>query len=105
MPDKARRPLVAGNWKMHGLRASAAELAKMANASSYTHARTHNVYFLDRVEGLTDAHPAPLTAPVNRFFDEVMVLVEDPAVRAARLGLLATVRDLAAPVLDWSALN
>jgi triosephosphate isomerase len=29
MPDQARRPLVAGNWKMHGLRASAAELAKM----------------------------------------------------------------------------
>ena len=29
MPDNARRPLVAGNWKMHGLRASAAELARM----------------------------------------------------------------------------
>jgi len=38
--------------------AAAADLAKMATSSSYTHARTHNVYFLDRVEGLTDTHPA-----------------------------------------------
>ena len=47
---------------------------------------------------------AELTAPINQFFDDVLVMAEDPAVRAARLGLLATIRDLAAPVLDWSAL-
>jgi hypothetical protein len=38
--------------------AAAAELAEMAASSSYTHARTHNVYFLDRVEGISDTHPA-----------------------------------------------
>ena len=31
-------------------------------------------------------------------------MAEDPAVRTARLGLLASIRDLAAPVLDWDAL-
>ncbi|MFC4859314.1 glycine--tRNA ligase [Actinophytocola glycyrrhizae] len=47
----------------------------------------------------------PLTAPINTFFDDILVMAEDPGVRAARLGLLATIRDLAAPVLDWQALG
>ncbi|WP_436502088.1 glycine--tRNA ligase [Actinokineospora sp. HUAS TT18] len=51
------------------------------------------------------ASAAVLTAPVNTFFDEILVMAEDPAVRAARLGLLASIRDLAAPVLDWQALT
>ncbi|GAA1283481.1 glycine--tRNA ligase [Saccharothrix xinjiangensis] len=46
-----------------------------------------------------------LTAPVNTFFDDVLVMAEDPDVRRARLGLLAAIRDLAAPVLDWQALG
>jgi triosephosphate isomerase len=33
MPSTPRRPLVAGNWKMNGLRASAAELARMIDGS------------------------------------------------------------------------
>ena len=45
------------------------------------------------------------TAPVNTFFDDILVMAEDPEVRAARLGLLATIRDLAAPVLDWQAMG
>ncbi|PWK80725.1 glycyl-tRNA synthetase beta chain [Lentzea atacamensis] len=45
-----------------------------------------------------------LTAPINTFFDEVLVMAEDPAVKAARLGLLASIRDFAAPVLDWTQL-
>lgn len=40
------------------IRAAAAELAPLAATASYTHARTHNVYFLDRVAGLDDSHPA-----------------------------------------------
>ncbi len=47
----------------------------------------------------------PLTAPINTFFDDILVMAEDAQVRAARLGLLATIRDLAAPVLDWQALG
>jgi glycyl-tRNA synthetase len=46
-----------------------------------------------------------IVAPVNRFFDEVYVMAEDPALRAARLGLLATVRDLGAALLDWPRLR
>jgi glycyl-tRNA synthetase len=51
------------------------------------------------------AATAVLTAPINTFFDEVLVMAEDPAVKAARLGLLAAIRDHAAPVLDWQALG
>jgi glycyl-tRNA synthetase len=48
---------------------------------------------------------AALVGPINAFFDEVLVMAEDPAVRAARLGLLATIRDLADRVLDWQAVG
>ncbi|MFL6126716.1 glycine--tRNA ligase [Actinophytocola sp.] len=47
----------------------------------------------------------PLTTPINTFFDDILVMAEDEEIRAARLGLLATIRDLAAPVLDWQALG
>jgi glycyl-tRNA synthetase len=46
-----------------------------------------------------------VVAPVGRFFEEIFVMDEDRAVRAARLGLLATVRDLGADLLDWSRLR
>ncbi|MEV0677937.1 glycine--tRNA ligase [Actinosynnema sp. NPDC050436] len=46
-----------------------------------------------------------LSEAINTFFDDVLVMAEDPEVKAARLGLLATIRDLAAPVLDWEALG
>ena len=46
-----------------------------------------------------------LTDPINIFFDAVLVMAEDEALRAARLGLLATVAALAEPVLDWQALG
>jgi glycyl-tRNA synthetase len=46
-----------------------------------------------------------LTGPINAFFDDVLVMSDDPRQRAARLGLLAVIRDLAAPVLDWAALG
>jgi glycyl-tRNA synthetase len=47
----------------------------------------------------------PLTPAINKFFDDILVMSEDKNIRAARLGLLATIRDLAAPVLDWQALG
>ncbi len=40
------------------IRAAAAEIVPLALSSSYTHARTHNVYFLEHVEGLKGPHPA-----------------------------------------------
>jgi glycyl-tRNA synthetase len=46
-----------------------------------------------------------ITDPVNAFFDSIFVMAEEPALRAARLGLLATVRDLGADLLDWPQLR
>ncbi|GAA1857483.1 glycine--tRNA ligase [Asanoa iriomotensis] len=48
---------------------------------------------------------AKITEPVNTFFDEVYVMAEEPDLRRARLGLLATVRDLGAGILDWDHLR
>ncbi|MEV6493670.1 glycine--tRNA ligase subunit beta, partial [Actinoplanes sp. NPDC051633] len=51
------------------------------------------------------ATSGPIVAAVHRFFEEVLVMADDPALRAARLGLAATVRDLGAGLLDWDALR
>lgn len=59
---------------------------------------------LDDASRFTDA-AEPLVAPVTRFFDEVYVMSDDAAVRAARLGLLAAVRDLGEGLLDWPQLR
>ena len=48
---------------------------------------------------------AALKAPVDRFFDEVMVMAEEPLVRANRLGLLATLSRLMNSVADISQLS
>ena len=48
---------------------------------------------------------APLTAPIHRFFEDVYVMADDPAVRAARLGLLASVWGLGEGLLDWAQLR
>jgi glycyl-tRNA synthetase len=46
-----------------------------------------------------------IVQPVNRFFEDVFVMVDDVDLRAARLGLLATVRDVGGAVLDWAQLR
>ena len=43
--------------------------------------------------------------PVDRFFDSVMVMADDPAVRANRLALLARLRELMNRVADISRLS
>ncbi len=43
-----------------------------------------------------------LRSPIDRFFDQVMVMVEDPDVRGRRLALLAAVRDLFTGTWDLS---
>ena len=47
---------------------------------------------------------APLKLPVDRFFDDVMVNVEDEKLRANRLALLAELRALMNRVADLSLL-
>jgi glycyl-tRNA synthetase beta chain len=48
---------------------------------------------------------AGLRAPVDRFFDEVMVMAEDPKVRANRLGLLSQALSLFYRIADISKLG
>jgi glycyl-tRNA synthetase beta chain len=47
---------------------------------------------------------APLKVPVDRFFDDVMVNVDDPKIRANRLALLAALRAQMNRVADLSLL-
>jgi glycyl-tRNA synthetase beta chain len=48
---------------------------------------------------------AALRAPVDAFFENVLVNAEDPAVRAARLRLLAAITDLMRKVADFSLVS
>ena len=48
---------------------------------------------------------ASLRAPIDRFFDEVMVNDEDPQKRAFRLGLLARFRDTCHAIADFSKIE
>ncbi len=62
------------------------------------------------VEGVEDLtafteRTTDLTAAVTAFFEEVFVMAEEPELRAARLGLLAAVAALGAPVLSWDQLR
>ena len=50
------------------------------------------------------AHGDELVDPVNAFFDDILVMADDPEVRAARLGLLAAALELAPKTVDWQAL-
>lgn len=48
---------------------------------------------------------AELKAPVDALFDQVMVMAEDPAVRATRLGLLRAIADEFHRIADFSLLS
>jgi glycyl-tRNA synthetase beta subunit len=47
----------------------------------------------------------PLIPAISQFFDDVLVMAADPAVRANRLGLLQRIADLARGVADLSKLE
>ncbi|HZC25817.1 MAG TPA: glycine--tRNA ligase subunit beta, partial [Actinopolymorphaceae bacterium] len=77
------------------------ELAKIREALGFDASRPGAVDY--GLAEFADA-AAGLVGPINAFFDAVLVMAEDAGVRAARLGLLASIRDLAAPVLAWDEL-
>ena len=58
----------------------------------------------DDLVALTAA-TVPLAEAVTAFFDEVYVMADDPALRAARLGLLARVAGVGATTVDWRHLR
>ena len=47
----------------------------------------------------------PLVPAINRFFDEVLVMHEDPTLRAVRLGLLQDIWDLSRGIVDVTRLE
>ncbi|MGW8555956.1 glycine--tRNA ligase [Streptomyces tubercidicus] len=51
------------------------------------------------------AESAGLVTAINGFFDQVMVMAENPAQRSNRLGLLAALHSMAEGVLAWDELN
>jgi glycyl-tRNA synthetase beta chain len=77
-----------------------AEKPLIAHAASSAHlvaeARKQRRY-LDAFMRLADLQP-----DVTRFFDDVMVMTDDPAVRRARLQLMANLRDLVLQLADIS---
>ena len=46
-----------------------------------------------------------LVDPVAQFFDDTLVMAKEPELRAARLGLLASVAALAPEGLEWTAID
>jgi glycyl-tRNA synthetase len=56
------------------------------------------------VDGFLEAF-LPLIPPINRFFDKVLVMAEDAAIRENRLGLLQRIAALADGVADLSQLE
>jgi glycyl-tRNA synthetase len=56
------------------------------------------------VDGFLEAF-MPLIPPINRFFDTVLVMDEDPHLRENRLGLLQRIASLAEDVADLSRLE
>jgi glycyl-tRNA synthetase beta chain len=73
------------------------EPAGQALARALDEARNDNAPRLEAAAAERDyvgalARLAQLQGPIDRFFDEVMVMAEDPALRAARVSLLARIK-------------
>jgi glycyl-tRNA synthetase beta chain len=94
-------------------KAGAAGAARVDAALLSDEAERHLLAELERVEAATSAqrdrrdyadvlrNVATLEPAVARFFDEVLVMADDPAVRANRLGLMRRVAALFAGVADF----
>jgi glycyl-tRNA synthetase len=95
------RRIVRGLAEKHPLRPELlAEPAAQALYHAYQKARARvrpDGSVDDLMEALVD-----LKDPINRFFDEILVMAEDPDVRAARLGLCQAVSALADGIVDLS---
>jgi glycyl-tRNA synthetase beta chain len=83
-----------------------AEVAEGALWAALNEVKPHADALFDRGEYTASLKAlASLRAPVDAFFDGVMVNADDPAVRANRLGLLATLHGVMNRVADLSRLT
>ena len=72
---------------------------KMARQAVETYLQAAQADYSAALRHLLGLRPA-----IDRFFEAVMVMVEDPAARRRRLGLLAEVRQTFLRIADFSAL-
>lgn len=72
----------------------------LVNKYTVVNIHTNAKQYLEALRTLT-----PLCDPIDHFFDEVLVMAEDPAIRQNRLALLATVGKLLCSVADISKLE
>jgi glycyl-tRNA synthetase beta chain len=78
-----------------------AEPAEQALYSQYTTAAAQPIGSVDDFFAVL----VPLIPAISRFFDDVLVMAENPAVRANRLALLHGLARLANGVADFSKLE
>jgi glycyl-tRNA synthetase beta chain len=83
-----------------------AQPAEQALHAAFVDASTRARAHMGRLDyAATLASMAELKAPVDRLFEEVMVMDEDLEVRRHRLGLLRSVADLFRSVADFTRLG
>mgnify|MGYP001178267498 FL=1 len=91
-----------------GLVVAADRLIEPAERQLYEHVRLIKQqvepHFERREYGQALTQLAALKDDVDRFFDDVMVMAEDPALRSNRLGLVKSIRDLFMRAADLSKL-
>lgn len=81
-----------------------AKLAEPAERALYEAAQAASAVNVDSVDAFFAAL-LPLIPAISRFFEDVLVMADDPAVRANRLGLLQRIAALGRGVADFSKLE
>ncbi|WP_299480219.1 glycine--tRNA ligase subunit beta [uncultured Roseibium sp.] len=76
----------------------------LAAAIGTARAETESAVSSENFEGAMEAL-SKLRAPVDRFFEDILVNAEDPALRTNRLQLLAEIRDATHVVADFSKVS
>jgi glycyl-tRNA synthetase beta chain len=94
---------VTGSYDLDSVRASLTEAAERALMTALDESEPRITQALARQE-YRDAFTAiaALRDTVATFFDDVLVMAEDRALRTARLGLVARLRDLVLGIADIS---
>ncbi len=86
-----------------------ANISKGVEAADLTLTEEASIALRDRFDEVRDLERskalALLKPSVDRFFDDVLVMAEEPDVRAARLGLLARLRDHFSSFADFSRIQ
>ena len=98
-------PVTPGGRDLAALRGTLTEPAELSLVDALEARRTSiagAVAQADYGRALQDV--AALRPAVDKFFTDVFVMVEDPALRQARLGLLAELRDTVRAIADLSSL-